>query len=550
MSFLPAEQGEHFKINLYDHGCGVAVADYDGDGDDDVYFLNQLGPNAPVPQRRQGPLHRRDGDGREPRARRPHLRRRLVRRRGRRRLPRPLRHDDARGQRLLPQPGRRHVRGRDDAAPGSRSSGTPSSRRSSTPTATATSTSCSRTPRAGPLDQLRRPGEVLRRARRPSSTCSTAIPETNRFYPQPRQRHVRRRDGGGGPRGRSAGAATPRSSTTTRTATSTSSSRTCSGADSSSRTTARAPSPTSPADTLGRSSWGTVGAKAFDYDGDGRLDLFLVDMHSDMWMDFSDFRWRRSRSRSASARRSGRLLRRNSGPATGAKAFFDRRPYDPKDVVFGNSLFRNLGGRPLRGGLRSRGRRDALAVGHRGGRLRRRRLRGRLPPARDGLPVFVPSVAAAHERRRRAAFADRAKEAGVATRAAARPATGRSAGASPRGARAAPRSPTSTATAASTSSSTTSTTCVAPHEPVRADELGRAPARGHREQSRRDRRGRQADRRATARWSGRSTPRAGISRSRRARSTSGWARRRRSTGSRSAGRAASCSRSTGSISTA
>jgi len=54
MSFLPNEQGEKFKTNLYDHGCGVAVADYDGDGDDDVLFLNQLGPNA---------LYRNKGDG-------------------------------------------------------------------------------------------------------------------------------------------------------------------------------------------------------------------------------------------------------------------------------------------------------------------------------------------------------------------------------------------------------------------------------------------------------------------------------------------------------
>src|SRR5215831_10058685 len=46
MAFLPKEQGEKFKINLYDHGCGVAVADYDGDGHEDIYFLNQLGPNA------------------------------------------------------------------------------------------------------------------------------------------------------------------------------------------------------------------------------------------------------------------------------------------------------------------------------------------------------------------------------------------------------------------------------------------------------------------------------------------------------------------------
>ncbi|MFO0932978.1 MAG: CRTAC1 family protein [Planctomycetota bacterium] len=46
MAFLPGEQGERFKINLYDHGCGVAVADVDGDGDEDVYFCNQLGRNA------------------------------------------------------------------------------------------------------------------------------------------------------------------------------------------------------------------------------------------------------------------------------------------------------------------------------------------------------------------------------------------------------------------------------------------------------------------------------------------------------------------------
>ncbi len=54
MSFLPDEQGEKFKVNLYDHGCGVAVGDFDGDGFEDVYFVNQLGPNA---------LYRNKGDG-------------------------------------------------------------------------------------------------------------------------------------------------------------------------------------------------------------------------------------------------------------------------------------------------------------------------------------------------------------------------------------------------------------------------------------------------------------------------------------------------------
>src|SRR5262249_49829399 len=54
MAFLPEEQGENFKINLYDHGCGVAVADFDGDGHEDVYFCNQLGRNA---------LYKNNGDG-------------------------------------------------------------------------------------------------------------------------------------------------------------------------------------------------------------------------------------------------------------------------------------------------------------------------------------------------------------------------------------------------------------------------------------------------------------------------------------------------------
>ena len=54
MTYLEGEQGERFKINLYDHGCGVAVGDYDGDGYDDIYFVNQFGPNG---------LFRNKGDG-------------------------------------------------------------------------------------------------------------------------------------------------------------------------------------------------------------------------------------------------------------------------------------------------------------------------------------------------------------------------------------------------------------------------------------------------------------------------------------------------------
>jgi len=46
MHFLPKEQGEPFHINLYDHGAGLAVGDYDNDGREDIYFLNQNGSNA------------------------------------------------------------------------------------------------------------------------------------------------------------------------------------------------------------------------------------------------------------------------------------------------------------------------------------------------------------------------------------------------------------------------------------------------------------------------------------------------------------------------
>src|SRR5213079_1536703 len=36
-------------------------------------------------------------------------------------------------------------------------------------------------------------------------------------------------------------------------------------------------------ETLGRTSFGAIGCKVFDFNNDGRLDLLIVDMHSDMW---------------------------------------------------------------------------------------------------------------------------------------------------------------------------------------------------------------------------------------------------------------------------
>lgn len=54
MNFLPREQGERFRINLYDHGSGLAVGDYDNDGHEDIYFLNQRGPNGLYRSRADG----------------------------------------------------------------------------------------------------------------------------------------------------------------------------------------------------------------------------------------------------------------------------------------------------------------------------------------------------------------------------------------------------------------------------------------------------------------------------------------------------------------
>ncbi len=39
------DSGKHYKPNHYDHGNGLAVADVDGDGLLDIYFVNQLGGN-------------------------------------------------------------------------------------------------------------------------------------------------------------------------------------------------------------------------------------------------------------------------------------------------------------------------------------------------------------------------------------------------------------------------------------------------------------------------------------------------------------------------
>src|SRR5207237_320325 len=40
-----------------------------------------------------------------------------------------------------------------------------------------------------------------------------------------------------------------------------------------------------------RTPWGAMGVKAFDFDGDGRVDLLVTDMHDDMWANIPPGDW-------------------------------------------------------------------------------------------------------------------------------------------------------------------------------------------------------------------------------------------------------------------
>jgi enediyne biosynthesis protein E4 len=75
-----------------------------------------------------------------------------------------------------------------------------------------------------------------------------------------------------------------------------------------------------------RTPWGAMGVKAFDFNGDGRLDIFVTDMHSDMWVNVRPGDW------AAEARKA------DTAPAP--PDFF---PTGKRPFIFGNALFANRG---------------------------------------------------------------------------------------------------------------------------------------------------------------------------------------------------------------
>jgi hypothetical protein len=93
--------------------------------------------------------------------------------------------------------------------------------------------------------------------------------------------------------------------------------------------------------TLGRTSYGAVGCAAFDFNNDARIDLFVADMHSDMWAD-------RDKPLEIEPQRK---YRHRTGPDKTLDRAFLRKEQEiaaplgmgEEHFLFGNTMFRNDG---------------------------------------------------------------------------------------------------------------------------------------------------------------------------------------------------------------
>ena len=344
MNDLPREQGERFRINLYDHGSGLAVGDYDNDGHEDIYFLNQLGPNA---------LYRNRGDGS------------FVDVTAKAGVALDLRisvgatfadYDNDGWSDLFVTT----TRG-GNVLYHNRRDGT---FEDVTAAAGVTHVGHSQTPvffdydNDGDLDLY-----LTNTAHWTTNTFDSATrnfegkPDIASLMSSPKEFNILYRNNGNGTftdvtrsaglqgRGWAGDVAVfdynddgfldvfvP----------------SMFGRSQLYRNSGHGTFSDVTEETLGRTPHGAIGSKVFDYDGDGRLDLFVVDMHSDMWMGLDSHQVSQETARRAAHRRfrspMGPMVREDSaGFIESQRAMFatERENYD--ELLFGNALYHNLG---------------------------------------------------------------------------------------------------------------------------------------------------------------------------------------------------------------
>jgi enediyne biosynthesis protein E4 len=96
-------------------------------------------------------------------------------------------------------------------------------------------------------------------------------------------------------------------------------------------------------DVLGRTSWGAIGSKAFDFNNDGQLDLYIVDMHSDMWLPANiDPRTTKDDLKKKYTKVMGPFYFRSPEAAEAEDRLVDNLKFRYDDVLFGNTLFKKL----------------------------------------------------------------------------------------------------------------------------------------------------------------------------------------------------------------